>query len=329
MQGAQIDPMTLSQLLEQKYDLGIGVVGYEVRASFAPLKFGPNCAHRVALAYGGTIGRSYLRNREYFSEAGFQLADLEVGREGRSAETEFTRALNEISKSTGVRIAIDISSMSRSVLAALLAVIAVSGQKISEVAFTYSMAKYEPPPTKYPPLLEFGAVHPYFGGAPLGPEKPTALIMGLGYEAGRSIAAFSRLDPGEAWLLLPNNPDKRHNAALLKANDDLLKLSQRVHRVRYDVNDPGLIYMRVRALISGLISENRVVLIPSGPKIAALMCFFAALEFHPLISVWRSSSGPLEPSFYRNPTGEVQVVRLRVSDSRSAMSSLVRPEYSI
>jgi hypothetical protein len=39
-------------------------------------------------------------------------------------------------------------------------------------------------------------------------------------------------------------------------------------------------------------------------RFAALVTFLVGLDLHPDVSIWRMSSGPLEPLFHRNPSGE-------------------------
>lgn len=294
-----------------RFDLGVGVIGFEIRSSFAPSKFAPNCSTKLALRYGSQRVRGFAKNEEAFKAAKFDISDMIVGQENFSAERVLAEKLSELSSITSPRVIIDISSMSRGLMAGVFSALMSCPHPQIEVTFTYSVAAYEKPPTEYPPLLEFGAVHPYFGGAPVDPEKPTALVIGVGYEADRAISAFSQIDPELTWVLLPASPDRRYNEAVAKANRQLLSLSGNIRPIQFDVTDPVFLFEKLRALITGIRLDHRVVLIPSGPKITALVSLMVAMTLHPDISVWRISSGPLEPVFHRRPTGNV--VALKVS----------------
>lgn len=297
---------------EKEFDLGIGVIGFEVRSSYAPVMFGESCKRRLALRYLTQQVRGFVRNEQAFKVQDFIIKDLAVGAEHISAERTVTEELSLIDSFSSPKIIVDISSMSRGVLAGVLAAVMSSPHKKVEISFTYSVAEYEKPPSEYPPLLEFGAVHPFFGGAPLDPDKPTALVIGVGYEADRAISAFSQIDPEQTWVLLPASPDRRYNDAVARANRHLLTLSGNTRPIRFDVTDPVFLFEKLRALISGIRLDHRVVLIPSGPKIAALVSLLVAMDLHPDISVWRISSGPLEPIFHRRPTGKVVMLNVEL-----------------
>src|SRR5262249_45121205 len=106
-----------------------------------------------------------------------------------------------------------------------------------------------------------------------------------------------------AWVLLPVSTDDRYNNAVASANKDLLGLSEKINTLRYDVLDPILLYEKIRTLALGLRRDHRLVFIPSGPKICALVTFLVGLDLHPDVSIWRMSSGSLEPLFHRIPSG--------------------------
>jgi hypothetical protein len=249
-------------------------------------------------------------NDKAMQRSGFEMVAMPAGGEAGAAEDAVRAAINGV-EGTACRIVVDISSMSRSALAGVFAAIWSAKGRRLEVTFCYAIAKYERPPSTYPPLVEFGSVSTFFAGAPRGANKSTALIVGLGYEAGRSIAAYNRMEPVKTWALLPIGADPKYDEGMRKANADLLRLADSISSINYDVNDPIFLYAKLRSLSLGLLRDHRLVFIPSGPKIAALMTYIVAIELFPDISVWRMSSGSLEPIFHRVPAGTgiaVQVV---------------------
>jgi hypothetical protein len=285
-----------------EYDIGLGIIGYEARASFCPLLFRNGVGDPVAFRYLNKIVRSFRKNENEIERAGFHIFDLDRGSECFTAEFILREALRSLHNDPA-RLIIDISSMSRTTLAGVLSAILGSKKEGISVTFTYAVAKFEKPPLVYPPLIEFEAVSSAFGGAPRGASKSTALVLGLGYETGRAISAYNRLEAEEAWILVPVGDDKQYNDAVWRANSELLTLSSKINVLEYDIQDPLLLYEKIRTLGVGLRRSHRLVFIPSGPKLCALVTFLVAIELYPEVSVWRMSSGPLEPLFHRAPSG--------------------------
>lgn len=300
----RLRPVDFAASLSRLFHVGIGIIGYEARAIFCPLRFVSAVERPIAFRYANNHVRSFRKNNGLLEAAGFDAFDLDPGNESFTSEWVVREAIAGV-PADEARFIVDISSMSRSTMAGIFAAIMSCRKKRIEVVFTYSLAAYEGPPSSYPPLIEFGAVNSAFGGAPRGAEKYTALLLGVGYEAGRAIAAFNRLEPEVAWILLPVSEDERYNKSVRIANDDLLCLSENINALRYDVMDPVLLYEKIRTLALGLQRDHRLVFIPSGPKICALVTFLVGLDLHPDVSIWRISSGPLEPLFHRVPDGRV------------------------
>src|SRR5215467_2417384 len=278
-----------SAALSGSYDIGIGVIGYEARASYCPGRFRAGSALALALRYGNRMVRHFKKNNAELEAHDYDVFDLDSGNENFTAEFVIKEAIAAIS-ADAVRIIVDISSMSRTTMAGVFAAIMGSQKMCVDVTFTYAVALFEKPPRIYPPLVEFGAVDAAFGGAPRGADKFTALILGVGYERGRAIAAYNRVEAEESWILLPLSRDARYNNAVEAANRDLLNLSKKVNALEYDVYDPLFLYEKIRTLALGLRRDHRVVVIPSGPKVCALMTFLVAIDLHPDVSVWRMSS---------------------------------------
>lgn len=305
----KVEGIEFERALAGEYDLGIGIVGYEARASFCPTRFAAGTKRKLALRYASNTVRSFARNNVDMEAAGFLPFDLRAANEAADTESALGAEIDKVQRDEP-RLVIDISSMSRKTMAGIFAAIIGSKKSRVEVVFTYAIAAFEPPPKEYPPMIEFGAVSNMFGGAPRGANKPTALILGLGYEAGRAISAYSQMEADEAWMLMPVNKDERYNNAVMKGNRDLLNLSSKVSSLPYDVYNPVFLYEKIRTLAVGLRTNYRLVFIPSGPKLCALMTFLVALDLYPDVSVWRMSSGPLEPLFHRVAQGDGIAVKV-------------------
>ncbi|MEY9180899.1 hypothetical protein ABIG06_002755 [Bradyrhizobium sp. USDA 326] len=304
-----VEPIGFDQALLESFDLGVGIIGYEARAPYCPTKFSKRAKRNIALRYMSNSVRSYGRNDLELKDLGFLASNLRPDSEALDAEEVIQTEIARIADNSP-RLVVDISSMSRKTMAGIFAAIMGSRKRRVEVVFTYAVAAFEPPPREYPPLIEFGAVSNVFGGAPRGANKPTALILGLGYEAGRAISAYSQMEADEAWMLMPVNRDPRYNDAVKASNRELLTLSEKINCLNYDIYNPVFLYEKIRTLALGLRTMHRLVFIPSGPKLCALMTFLVALDLYPDVSVWRMSSGPLEPLFHRVASGETLAVKV-------------------
>lgn len=304
-----VSSVNFDQALTEEFNLGIGIVGYEARASYCPSRFAKSAQRNVALRYLSNSVRSFVRNDSELKELGFSTSNLQGASEASDSERIVYDEISRIGDDSP-RLIVDISSMSRKTMAGVFAAIMRSKKNRIEVVFTYAIAGFEPPPKEYPPLIEFGAVSSAFGGAPRGANKPTALVLGLGYEAGRAISAYSQMEADEAWMLMPINKDPRYNEAVKGNNRELLSLSEKINSLTYDIYNPVFLYEKIRTLALGLRAAYRLVFIPSGPKLCALMTFLVALDLFPDVSVWRMSSGPLEPLFHRVASGETLAVRV-------------------
>jgi hypothetical protein len=196
--------------------------------------------------------------------------------EAQVSELVFVEELSNLDGTGTRRAIVDISSMSRKTMAGVMAgLLAYRGESV-EVTFCYASAAFETPPSKYPAAVLLDTVSSVFGGAPRGPDKPAALVMGLGVERGRALAAYSQLEAQAAWALFPIGGDPRYERFISGANVDLLRMSSKITTIRYDINDPMFLYVKLRALIEGIRPDFRIVIVPSGAKLAALVSFLGS-----------------------------------------------------
>lgn len=187
-------------------------------------------------------------------------------------------------------VAIDISSMSRLRIAAVVdACRMLRSPAELRVTFLYAPAKFHSSPTgdyviKYSdPVLEtFSGWHD--------PARPTAAIVGLGYELERGIGAIENLEPAEAWAFAPLGSDARYREEMRRANELLWELLPSGRCIDYHVYRPFDCFVRLESLTHGLLRNRGVVLIPLGPKIFALTSLLVSC-LHPEAAVWRVSSG--------------------------------------
>ena len=303
------------------YDLFVGALGFETRATFVAERYRSRMNRGVAFGFSDRHVVSYAQNASWYEQAGFATSDVSEAAFGDVVRQAIAALGGEEERRP--RILIDISSMTRrrigvAVLEALRAVAAGA-----TVDFLYTVARFSPPPRASTAVAEFGPVLAEFAGWPSNPEQPMVLLLGMGYEADRALGAAELLEPADCWALRPLGIDKRYDRALQRANEGLAEVLRGPEReLDYRVDRPWETYVMVRSLVDGLVSEDRhrVIVIPFGPKMLALVSLLVQREF-PATGVWRVSSGAFAPATDRNPSDRVIGLSVSPREPRSQNSA--------
>jgi hypothetical protein len=302
----EIEPSRLNNV--ESADLVIAACGYESRASAFAQRFPFESAQRVALLFDQQRVLAFSRNRELFVQRGYTLSDVTDATVMDSVLQMIDAARKRRSEGPTTTVFVDISSQSRSRLAAIVEAVSISGQSAPlRVLFGYSPAEYSDPPSSQIPNVSIGPVTPFFAGWARDPEKPISLILGLGYEPDRGLGAVEYLEPASIWPLLPHSQETRYDESLLHANAPLLEEIGTDQLIRYEVEDPNAT-LAVMASLIGHLSRNSVVLmLPSGPKILVLLSLLLACGRRD-VGVWRVSAGANELAADRKATNRFLVV---------------------
>jgi hypothetical protein len=263
-----------------------------------------------AAAFEHRHDQSYVTNREVVEGIGAEILEFD--------DEEFRQwAVDWVAGTDHRCVAIDISSMSRPRIAALVEAIQCSARPELQVDFLYVPQIYQgpPPPSEAPTAL--GPVSPAFAGWDADIEEPVVIIFGLGYEPIRAAAAIDALEPQLAVPFFPIGSDLAFVKDVEQANAEILNLeSQGVTPARrYRIDDPFTCFAELDALLSKYLEREgaRPLLLPLGPKIFALVCLLASAVHDPAVPVWRASAGQLEDPV--DQIGEDTLVTLRVSAS--------------
>lgn len=161
-------------------------------------------------------------------------------------------------------------------------------RNVFQVDWVYSLAEYYDPPEEIP-INHVGPVSPLFAGWTDVPELPTTAVFGLGFEPGKVLGAAEYLESGNVFAFIPDGPDERFKASVLKSNRALLEELSSEHVVSYRVANPFDTFVWIEGMCAGLIRRSRLILVPFGPRIFALNCMLAALEHSPRVMVLRVS----------------------------------------
>jgi hypothetical protein len=286
------------------WDVLVGAVGYEHRSRHVPLTWAEGSRIRLASAFDTHKTLSYADNWAALAGRGF---DIEEHAEGDIRYWLYKRLCDiETRPDTPLRLAIDVSSFSRSRLAELvLAAAEIATMRDVAIDFGYAPATFMPPAEADTIIEVLGPVAPEFAGWTDEPETPTTCIIGLGYEPERAVGALEYLEPVGAWAFTPTGVDRRYDRSLKKANETVWDANPRPVRIVYGVDQPLWTFVQLESLVFGLKRRTRPVLVPFGPKIFAAMCLLAALSHHPETAVWRVSGGQSEKPVDRKAIGPV------------------------
>lgn len=188
-------------------------------------------------------------------------------------------------------VLIDISSMSRPVMAGLItAMNEVASNRNLELKVGYTIASFSPPPKVLPPNEDIRPISESLAGWPNDTSAKTALIVALGYETGKAEGACEYFDASDTWVFIPKSPLVEYDEQVLQNNDDLIRRVSARHRaINYPVDNPAQAFGELASVISTLTSNSNPIVLPFGPKVFFI---FAALlsSLYPQMGVWHVSS---------------------------------------
>ncbi|SDD46605.1 hypothetical protein SAMN04488581_2334 [Mycolicibacterium neoaurum] len=271
-------------------DLLIFAVGYEQRSR--------HIAEQWAGRYHRAIGvRFHVHEQLGFGE-NLQWAESQpnIAIETAGSEVAVGQLLSAACESRdGFAVAVDVSSFPRPYLAAIVSSLSRSAFEMGvelRVLFAYSVPEFTQPAIDHGPVVSFGAVHPEFVGSSEAGWSLAALI-GLGYEPDLALSAQQMLDPAVTWLGAPRSEDHRFDDEISEANEILLDVVDSSNVWSYNIDDPAMTFFELESIVSGLVREHNVVLVPLGPKIFTVTCLLVALAHERAIGIWRISAGGL------------------------------------
>lgn len=186
---------------------------------------------------------------------------------------------------------VDISSMSRPVMASLITAMSdFASDRQVELKIGYVIASFSPPPTTLPPNEDIRPISESLAGWPNDTSAKTALIVALGYETGKAEGACEYFDASDTWAFIPKSPLVQYDEQVLKNNDDFIRrVSARNRVINYPVDNPAQAFGELASVISILAPRSNPIVLPFGPKV--FFIFAALLSFlYPQMGVWHVSS---------------------------------------
>lgn len=298
------------------YTWAIGSIGYEPRAIVIATALKADC---VGTAVGFTQSQvlAYDDNRTAFSALGWETicrSDDEFVDWVRDLFAHHAAGELRGPRQRRPRVAVDISSMTRTRIAAVVQALAELPPHLQLGAdFLYAPSAYRDPETPPPAILYRAPVLPFFAGSMA--MDDVAVVLGLGYEQHKAASTIEDFGPVEVVTFVPEGTDERFLAAVMAANHGVLEGPLEPRRELYPVADPFATFQRVEALCFEMLHspEPRMpVLVPLGPKIFAACCMLVAALHSEDVAVWRVSYRGHEPAAPTEAAGEVFGLRVDV-----------------
>jgi hypothetical protein len=301
-----------SETLTDSYDVFIAASGYEARATYAFTTLSvASVARKIAFGFSDRP-----TGRRKVNDAIFDSGDVKVipidGNSGTAARQHTVGLLDDI-KSETARVLVDYSSMTRSWYAGIIeGILATKTKRNVTCVFSYSPASYSPPSPPAPNAI----AGPISGFCSLDvPDKPSALVIGLGYERERALGILEYIDPAVAFAFYTEPAiDERYTACVVQNNRPLLDLLGRDKIFRHPLSDLQRAASLLTSLYSALSEDYRVILAPLGVKPFSLLCLLLASRFLD-VDVWRVSPGERGAMHVREPAGPILMLRADFSES--------------
>ncbi|MBX3103999.1 MAG: hypothetical protein KF867_03395 [Cryobacterium sp.] len=272
-----------------EFDLIVASCGYERRSSYL-LRLGVSAPMRFAIEHGGTDVPQTKANRDLYSKAGWKPIEI--------AELLIALA-REIPSSASRDVCVDITSMPRRTIAAIVEFFSTSDFENMRVTFAYCPAQFDSSSRAAERVqpLSAGPLSGFFTGALRPPSLPVGLILGLGLEPHRALGLVELVEPARTWAFLGESEDTRFAASAARLHKSLLEITHGDGFLPYDIRSLAQTYESLGSLVFSVGLQYRLLVAPSGPKIFTLACLLiGASREVARPAIWRVGGvGPAEP----------------------------------
>lgn len=293
------------------FDLFITSSGYESRAIYLIDKFKINSKKKLAFVFDDKIDLfSRAVNDKALENNGFEICQSN----GDSGE-KIIEILNSIKfeDDININILVDYSTMTRIWYATILLYFksTLFSSKNISMYFSYTCAKFNSPPEEIIPSINVGPITGYNNLSIS--NKPTVLIIGLGYEKDRASGLTEYLD-AETYLFYTSNlTNNNFSSLVVKNNEELIKSVSPENVFLYNIDDVENTFFVLLNLCEKLSETKRIVLAPCGPKPFTMLCLLTS-QMLPNIDVWRISPGKKSVPIDRLPSGEIILFKTQLAN---------------
>lgn len=273
------------QLNLVNFDAFIAVSGYESRSSFLSTQINTSSiSKKIVLAFAEKKELLYREiNDKKFRELGFTFVDA-PSHNPQQLPDIMDSIVEDINKDD-INILIDYSSMPKIWYSEILNYFN-SQEDLTNVNlwFSYSPSSFiksiSSISNKYHDPIKPAALS----------NKPIALILGLGYEKGRTEDISKQLNAQVTYAFYANpSIDDRYVNEVLSNNESILKKISSEQIIPYTIFDLNSVSETLTQLCINLRMDHQILLVPVGPKPFTLMCFILASRY-PDIKICRVST---------------------------------------
>ena len=247
----------------------------------------------IAIFANGT-GPRQTYFKDYCDESNSTIIDCNSS-EISSLASDIAQSLNKLNSCAHPVLFVDVSCLSRPVLAEIFAAIKSFAEKHPLVVkLGYSLAPYKKSSAYWADENRcIRPVHRNFSGwSTFGAHAPLDIIVGLGYEKGKALGAVEYLEPRNQWIFVPHSPEIKYLIEVREHNNNLI-LENSDHVIDYQVLNPVDTFYSLRSLVFGLRQSTRQILLPFGPKIFFAVSLLLALVTDEL-AIWHVTGETLE-----------------------------------
>lgn len=280
-------------------DIFVGVMGREPRCSYLPQKIYKTKVAKECHLIKYTQFDQYEVDGQFILHGPIEKSDTQ----SNPIWEIFQQILNTDKKEFNVLI--DYSSMTRSWYANFLfSCCELHIDKIINLYFGYTIASFNSPATGISYKVDRMYNYLHFNA----PNRPTALIIGLGYEKDQaySLMGYFNVGPDDVYLF---RTDKRTNEdyyqEVTKQNAELIKAVPDNHIFEYSLDDIISANKLLLDLCHELTFSNRVIIVPCGPKPFTLISLLTSIR-NDSVDIWRASNHT--DSYYHEKESSEKVI---------------------
>lgn len=290
-----------------EFDCLICSSGFEERATHVSKSVEFKVNKKIVIGFKNHETEGYRKSNDaYYNSNGFELL-----LENADESDKILSILNSLVKSTkggGIKIAIDYSSMTRVWYSAILYFFDTLNYNSNvDLFFFYSYSKFAKPLNSDVRNIHIGPIKNYsFLSIP---DKPTALIIGLGYEKERAFGLTEYFDAETYLFVADKSKGVEFYNAVQKANLALLSSAKPENIFEYSLQHLNHSESLLYAVCKSLRSDYRLVLAPTGPKPFSLLCLITSIRLKN-IDVWRISAGHFSKPSRKEPEGSISVYQV-------------------
>ena len=302
--------LSSDSLLHLKFDLFLTSSGYETRARHLVEKLGSkiNSEARWCIQFenhSDLISRKL--NDEIFSYYKFNTQQLS-GNEDAFIPSLLDDAIKK-KRDNKLNILVDYSCMTRIWYASILNYFRYTAIDNFEVNifFSYSSSEFVKPPQATIYNRYVGPIEGFYSVTI--PDKPTALVIGLGYVQSRAYGLSEFFDVEPFLFIADSSSNKKYYDEVVENNMNLIKGLSESHIFNYPLNNLLFTETLLNSLTRDLLTDYRVVLAPCGPKPFTLLCLITGMRLSD-IDVWRISAGENDEPVDKPPSGYINLLHL-------------------